>query len=125
MMKITTVGLLLMVATMPVWAAYASVHSDDEATTYVDLESMKSIGAIRRAWQITDLKKPDKSGNRSYRALVEFDCKERRARALQEDYFLGQGNQGTRTGGMTSPGSWTYIAPLTVSDLVLTYVCTR
>jgi hypothetical protein len=92
---------------------------------YVDPSTIRKTGHLRRYWTLIDLAQPDKAGNRSYRSFWEMDCNEARTRALQEDYFRGQMATGGRSDGVNSPTEWSYVAPGTVQDAQMKFVCSR
>lgn len=99
---------------------------------YIDFSTIRKTGHMRRFWQLIDLVKPEKFGDRSekfgdrsYLALRELDCKEERARTLQGDFFRGQMAGGERSSGFNSPSEWFYVAPGTAGETQMKFVCSR
>lgn len=97
--------------------------SKQSGVYYVDPATIKKDGHLRRAWGLTDLRVPDKDGDRSLLAYWEVDCKEMRLHTLQEEYFRGPMATGERTGGTKIPSPWAHVAPGTVGEDVQRFVC--
>lgn len=92
---------------------------------YVDPNTIKKRGDLRRYWQLYDLAKADKNGNLSYRSVIETDCKEERMRVLEEDIFRGPMASGEISGSSWSPTEWRYIAPGTTGVVITKFVCSQ
>lgn len=93
--------------------------------SYIDPSTIRKDGHLRRYRLHTDLAKPDKDGDRSFRGFMEVDCKEARDRVLQEDFFRGQMASGGRSGGRNSPTEWSDVAPGTSGETHMKFVCSR
>jgi hypothetical protein len=108
------------------WAQqWVRVSETDTFVGHIDSSTIRKDGHMRRFWMIQDLAKPDKEGDRSYLALWEINCKEERIRSLQVDYFRGQMATDQRSGGRNSPLEWAYVAPGSVADAQMKFVCSR
>ena len=61
----------------------------------------------------------------SRRILVEYDCKEERYRVLSISGHSGPMAGGETLGSDSSRGNWNYIAPGTIGETVLKFVCAK
>lgn len=99
--------------------------SNSDGTSYIDVKSIKKDGYFRKAWLIQDRINPTKWGDKSYRAYVEYDCKNDRSRLLT----LSSHSEKMATGNIeilinqTDP--WSYVAPGTVDAAALSLVCSK
>lgn len=124
-MRVLIMGVLLLVAS-PAWGEWVRVSTNANSVVfYVDPATIKKDGHLRRYWEVHDLSLRDKDGDLSYRFFVEADCKERRLRPLQQDFFRGPMGKGERTGGVSQPTEGHYVAPGTSDEDVLAFVCDR
>lgn len=105
------------------WANWVLVSENDTGTAYVDSASVSKDGFLRRFWELLNLNVPDKDGDRSYRMLMEVDCKERRYRYLQGSYFSRPMGLGEMTGSFNKPTEWSHSAPGTTCEAVVRFVC--
>jgi hypothetical protein len=60
--------------------------SADGDTHYVDFERMRKVDGYVYYWVVTDLLKPDKDGDFSYKAYIQGDCKLFRVKYLSTSY---------------------------------------
>lgn len=118
---------VLLLASGAASAGWVQMSSEGaNSVMYVDPDTIKIDGQLRRVVEMHDLKVPDKSrGNRSTAVLSEYDCKEGRIRLLQEEYFSGQMGTGERMGSMTEPTDWFSLAPGTRGWNLLRFICSR
>jgi len=118
---------VLLLASGAASAGWVQMSSEGaNSVMYVDPDTIKIDGQLRRVVEMHDLKVPDKSrGNRSTAVLSEYDCKEGRIRLLQEEYFSGQMGTGERMGSMTEPTDWFSLAPGTRGWNLLKFICSR
>ena len=75
-------------------------------------------------WWLSDLSKPDKDGDLSYKSYNQGDCKVFRFKQLRLTYHKGAmgGGNGYE---FTTTRKWYYPAPKTVNELILKQVCSR
>ncbi len=120
-------GVLVVVwaCALPARAAWTPTDGTDKSYDYVDLESVRAEGTLRRAWTLHDLVEPDAEGDSSYRSLLEYHCPEARYRSLQTLYFSGAMGSGRMTGRSSQPGAWSAVQPDSVSASVMKAVCNR
>lgn len=115
-------------AAVPAWAESQWVlvgEGDTSGKWYIDLNTLRTTGPMRRVWVLNDMPKPDKDGDRSSRSFYEVDCQEQRLRSLQASFYKGKMGSGSPSGSSTIPGSWSYAAPDTIGNSVVEVVCGR
>jgi|APGre2960657404_1045060.scaffolds.fasta_scaffold74846_3 hypothetical protein len=91
----------------------------DAASIFFDATSIKKEGEIRRVWAVSN------KNNASTRHLLEYNCKKEQVRFLSSSSFSQPMAQGTLLDGNNVIGSWSYIAPRTIHELLLTRVCSK
>ncbi len=69
-------ALLPVLGSFPAWAAWVKVGEADGAVLYLDMESMKKNGKLRRITALQDLKARDRDGELSARIVYEVDCRD-------------------------------------------------
>lgn len=115
-------------AAAPAWAAdWVLEAGTDEKAFYIDFESIRIRGDIRRAWIATDYSAPSResynNGARSEAALREFDCNEERTRVLETTFYKGQMAKGGTLNSYYDPTPWSYIRPGSTGESLLKRVC--
>jgi len=100
-----------------------------EATTgnkfYVNPSTIRRDGNLRRYWKFTDYASRQSTGVLSARTFEETDCREERRRTIEITGFSESMLQGRILGTERGDGSWDQIAPGTVAETVMRYVCAR
>lgn len=115
--------LLIIAASGTLAADWTRQGSTPDVNFYLDLNSIKKNGNLRRVWQLQDRNSPSKTGARSLRAMSEYDCKEDKYRTLQLDTFSGAMAEGEIISTDSTPGQWAFIAPGTPFANTLKLVC--
>ena len=82
--------LMLLIAATPAWAEWVKVTEADTGTLYIDTATIRTIGDMRRIWELRDLKQRNSDGTMSQRVLEEYDCKEERRRLLAMSTHSGR-----------------------------------
>lgn len=120
-----TLLLALLLVTGPAWAEWVKIDSGDLRDFYIDPQTIRIDGNLRRVWIIQNLKERDKSGALSRRAREEYDCKQERYRVLsfssQSESMAG----GTALFELEEPLKWRDIPPGSIGEAMLKIVCTR
>ena len=124
-MKKTIVAVVLAAMSGGVWAEWVKMSEIDEAVTYLDPATIRRDRSLRRVWELYDLKVRAKGGEMSRRAFSEYDCKEERFRMLSNTAHSGPMAAGETLSAWNTPGEWIYIAPGTLAEYALKYVCAR
>ncbi len=121
--------LLLMSATAA--ADWVKVIRPTGATPerFIDTETMRQTGpmnTMRRVWELSNLNQSPGAKFLSVKSLVEYDCKDRRVRVLEENYFAGPGAQGESVVGPEGDlkrSAWRGIRKRTVDETIFKRVC--
>jgi hypothetical protein len=93
--------------------------------TYLDLNSVQTVGASKRYWVITRLATPDNYGVVLRRTYMEVDCNARmRAQRAFFDYDA-DGAVVASDGSLDRPAQWRPIVPGSNGELVRQIVCNR
>jgi hypothetical protein len=118
------IGLFLLLFSINGYCDWVHVGESDDGnyTTYVDINTKKTVGRYIRVWTLMDMKKPE--GNiKSLVTLEEFDCSSDRKRVIQltgyKDSMGTGGTVGTEEGSMR----WTYVIPNSLVDVMYKRVC--
>jgi len=117
---------LLALAPLSVWAEWVKVSETQDGTVcYVDPATIKGAGEFRRVWELLDYKAPGKTGNLSLSLFIEYNCKEHQIRALQGTGFSDHMSRGNVLNISEGVSPWENIAPGTVNESIMKYVCLR
>jgi len=114
---------LLALVAAPAWAGWDKLVEADGWTLYVDTASLRMNGNFRRIWQMEDLKQRAKDGEMSRRTLMEYDCKDERARSISTASFSGPMLNGQTLRWSDDPSKWMAIPPGTFADIFLKATC--
>ena len=124
-MRIVMLALLMLAAT-PAWAEWVKVSETYADWNYYDPTTIRKVGAVRRVWQMEDLKARSADGALSRRFLGEYNCKEDRWRILAFTFHAGPVAMGEILANYsTEPTKWFDIAPGTVAEQIFRLVCVR
>lgn len=84
------------------------------------------MNTMRRVWELSNLANGVPNKVLSTKAQVEYDCKDRRVRVLEEARFSehwAQGENLTLKGLEIKTGNWSAISKGSVSDTIFNRVC--
>jgi hypothetical protein len=109
----------------PDLAEWVKVSESDTSIHYIDPDSIRKDGNLRKMWQITDLKQREEGGVMSWRALHEYDCKEERLRLLSLSSHSNPMAGGVMLGSDDDPSTWDAIPPGSILARVLKRVCAK
>lgn len=105
-------------------------HAADTAIEkLIDLKTIRQTGpmnTMRRVWELSNLPKPTANKAMSVKNLVEYDCKDRRIRVLEESYFTEHGGLGERlesTAQSDKAGIWSDIGKGSITEAIFNRVC--
>lgn len=117
---------LLMLIASPAWADWEYVNKDiDGNIFYLDFETLRKDGNLRRIWQMVELADGDKSKWVSTRQRNEYDCKNETRKILSFASFSQKNLKGERLFEHTTPTSASDIAPQSIDWGVLKLVCSK
>lgn len=129
MKKVVPVLLLLMSVTASADWLKINGAADSSAGKFIDTKTMRQTGpmnTMRRVWELSNLTNGASNKALSTKAQVEYDCKDRRVRVLEETSFSehwAQGDNLTLKGLDIKTGDWSAISKGTVSDTIFNRVC--
>jgi hypothetical protein len=115
----------LMMLAGSAWAEWVIYTWNDEATFYYDPATIRKEGNMRRAWELTDLRKRGRSGEMSRRIRMEYDCKQERNRLLSISGLSEPMAGGKVLSTEGEEAQWDAIAPGTVAEIMLEIVCAK
>jgi hypothetical protein len=95
------------------------------AIHYIDPETVRKEGDLRKVSTLQDLKAQGKRGERSMQALMEYDCKNKRVRPISATAHRGQMATGEVIATISTPAKWNSIAPESAFNTTLRYVCAQ
>lgn len=101
--------------------AWVSIGESASTSYYLDADTVRSEGTVRRVWRLFDLKE-ERDGVRSGKALIEIDCRRGTYRYLKTMYYSEPMGTGKYVGGR-GEHSREHIAPGTMISQLATRVC--
>ena len=118
--------LVMMLASAPAWAEWTRVGAADDFVTYLDMDTLRKDGAMRRIWELIDLKeKNPRDGEWSRVVYWEYDCKENRIKGLQASAYSERMGKGQAIRTTTTPGPWSFTTPGTVGEITSHIICAK
>ena len=119
------IAFLLMTEGQPLWAAWDRVYETKTAVHYIDPETVQKNGHLRRVSTLQDLRQQGDRGELSMRALMEYDCDQKRVRVISATAHRGQMATREIVSRVSSPAQWISIAPESAFNTTLRFVCTQ
>ena len=107
------------------WAEWVKINENDSRLIYIDPQTIRKDGNLRKVWQITDLKQRFTNGELSRRSRLEFDCKNERFRYLSFSIHSGPMAGGTILSQLVEDTKWADIPPRSSSETMLQVVCAK
>ena len=127
------IPLLLLVVSATASADWVKIHGTADASPekFIDTDAIRQTGpmnTMRRVWEISNLSKAAHNTVLSIKSYVEYDCKDRRVRVLEESKFSehwAQGENLTVAGNEIKSGHWSAIGKGSVSETIFNRVCPK
>ena len=127
----TLFPLLLLFLSATVSADWVKITgtADTSSEKFIDTTAIRQTGpmnTMRRVWELSNLAKSASNKALSIKHYMEYDCKDRRVRVLEESYFsehMAQGESLTLPSREQNPSNWSGIAKGSVSEVVFNRVC--
>ena len=119
-------AIFLLLLSSPAWAGWKSVGEDDTATSYVDPATIVRSGNTAKLSSLLDYKAFQRMvevGYFSQKALVEYDCAERKARGLSVSLHAEHMGEGKVIYEDTSPHEWESVSPDTMTETLWKVAC--
>ena len=107
------------------FAEWKKVSEDVNGTTiYVDFERIRKQGGYVYWWDLTDLAKPTKYRDLSWKVYNQGDCQMFRFKYLSDSYYKEPMGGGTPSISSNTPDKeWNYPSPNSVDETLLKSVC--
>ena len=103
--------------------------TDTASEKFIDMKAIRQTGpmnTMRRVWEISNLMKDAPDKVLSIKSHVEYDCKDRRVRVLEESKFSehwARGDSLTLTALDPKLGNWSDLSKGSVSETIFNRVC--
>ncbi len=129
MKKLFPLLLVFVSATVSADWVKISVAAETASEKFIDVKAIRQTGpmnTMRRVWEISNLAKGASSKVSSVKSYVEYDCKDRRVRVLEESNFSepwAQGENLTLPGQDGMTGKWSDLSKGSLSDTIFNRVC--
>ena len=126
-MRCVLTVLLLALAT-PARADWVKIASNSYGDTYIDAETIRKEGNIRKVWVLQDHRQAGLFGERSMKTQMEFDCKEIGGRSIAMSLHSGPMAQGATLGTDATPSPWDHVVVRqegTGVNVLLSIVCAK
>jgi hypothetical protein len=106
-------------------ADWVFVGEGQDATYYIDPDTIRRSGNLRKVWTLYDYKQR-KLGDLSAKSRREFDCEQERYRLLSVSFHTEKMGRGAITNTESyASSSWNDIPPKTFDEHFLKAVCAR
>lgn len=117
----------LMMLAGSAWAEWVLTLRNGDSIIYIDPETIRKDGNLRRVWTLIDYAQKSTNGRASTRLRVEYDCKEERHRVLSlsthSEAMAGGDQLVSHT--YAEPIKWDDIPPQTGFVTILKIVCAK
>ena len=129
MKKLLPLLAILVSATVSADWVKVSGATDAAGEKFIDMKAIRQTGSMntmRRVWEITNLVKPAPNKVLSTKNHVEYDCKDRRVRVVEESNFSEHWTRGdnlTLTALDPKLGNWIDLRKGSVSETIFNRVC--
>lgn len=102
---------------------WTKIGETPEVTLHVNRNAVEKDEAIRRVWEMQDMKIADPDGVMSRRYMNEYDCQYKMHRISQMDSFSGPALTGKKLFTVEDPGYWKKIPPYGLFTLTYIWLC--
>ena len=124
-------GCLLLLNSAFAFADWVKVNGagDRLSEKFIDEKTIRQTGpmnTMRRVWEINNMRKGASDRVLSVKSHMEYDCKDRRIRILEETKFSehwGQGRLLSASVKDAQPGNWRDITKGSASEITFNRVC--
>lgn len=102
---------------------WTKIGESPEVVLHVNRNAIEKEDAIRRIWEMQDLKTADPDGVMSRRYMNEYDCQYKMHRISRMDSFSGPALSGKKLFSVQDPGYWQKIPPYGLFTLTYIWLC--
>ena len=126
-----TISLLLLFASTSAFGGWTDLGVGSKNTNFfADFDTLQRKNNIVRVWTKHEYKTPQPTSIPSVFMLsenfyTEFDCQEKKFRALSSNTFSENQLQGSLIASNSTPNPWTYVPPDTIASSILNKVCKK
>lgn len=124
-MRCCWLSCLLLLSAAPAWAGWTPVSGSEKTYDYIDLDTLRVDGPMRRVMTLSDRTEPDRDGDMSYRIFLEYNCARQTYRSLHSMFFSGAMATGPTTGKTDRASEWRPVIDGTISASVMKTICSR
>jgi hypothetical protein len=124
-MNTRLLAFMLLLGAVHAWAGWTPVSGSEKTYDYIDLDTLRVDGSMRRVMTLSDRTEPDRDGDMSYRIFLEYDCGKQKYRSLHSMFFSGAMASGRNTGKTDRASEWRSVVDGTISAAVMKTVCSR
>jgi hypothetical protein len=120
-------GLLIAQSSVAAWTELD--FGTSSTNFFVDFDTLQRKNNIVRVWTKHEYKIPLATNvnpnefKLSENFYTEFDCQEKKYRALSSNTFSENQLKGKLISANSTPNSWTFVPPDTIANLMLSRVC--
>ena len=118
--------IFLLLVSSPAWAEWKSVGEEGAATVYADPTTVVRTGSTAKLWSMRDYEDAQRMvevGYFSQKALVEYDCANRKARNLSFSLHADHMGEGNVIYQDTSPNEWEPVASGSIGETLWNIAC--
>jgi len=121
------IACLLASSAASAFAEWTFVSEVDTASLYIDIQSIRKDGNLRKVWQLAQYNQLLKDGSMSRLYRQEYDCKAERRRIYDVRSYSGPMATGQLIYSTPddSPGNWSGIPPNSPVEDFLKIVCAK
>lgn len=124
-MKKAVLACLLATGAVSAFAEWMNVLKTDDINFFIDLQTIRNDGDLRKVWELQDFKQPKKGGEMSARVRSEYDCKNELWRYGSYSRHSQSMAGGETLGTFDPTHPWGAIPPNSASEIVLKIVCAK
>ena len=121
---------MLLFTSQSVSAAWVDIGSGTSTTSFfIDPDTLQKNGNFVRVWTKHEYSSPrQNAANATFQSesfYTEFDCKEKKYRALSSNTYAESQLRGGIISSKTTPNPWTFVPPDTIANVMLNIVCKK
>ena len=119
---------LLLLSGGPACAEWVGLGYAEDATVYVDPDTIRREGDLAKMWVLWDYKTIKIGKDFSYLSsqwLEQYDCVEPRGQPLASTYFSGNMGNGNRVFNETGGGGWWPVPPRSIAQNLWKVACNK
>lgn len=121
---------MLFFVSQSVSAAWVDIgYGTSTSSFFIDFDTLQKNGNFVRVWTKQEYKSPRQTASnaifQSESFYTEFDCKEKKFRALSSNTYAESELKGGLVASKTTPNPWNFVPPDTIANVMLNIVCKK